>query len=130
MVLEAAGLQALRPQQTAGQAHLLALPHEFVAHAPGLHDPLHAPHVRHLLLGGQVDADVAVLILQVGQQVHEEAVDHKGLVALPHCVQVYLKALQVQLLCHGAALKKRQALAVNPYSAQQSQQECRCNWRF
>ena len=113
MMLRAARLQVLRPWQMAEQAHLLALPHEVVSHAPGLHDPLHAPHVRHLLLGGQVDADVAVLVLQIGQQIHEEAVDHKGLVALPHCVQVDLKALHAQSLRQGAGLKNWQAPAAN-----------------
>lgn len=69
-------------------ADLLAFPEEGLAHWPGLEHPLHAPQMRDVLLGGEVGVNVPILIMQVAQQVHEKAVDHKGLVEFANGVAV------------------------------------------
>ncbi len=49
-----------------------------------------------VLLAAEVGIDVSVLILQVGQQEHEEVVDDKGLIALADSIKVVVLTLQAQ----------------------------------
>ncbi len=65
-----------------------------MAHAPGGQDVLESPYVLHILLGGVECVYVAVRVLQVQQQIHEEIVYHKGLVELSDDVQIDACILQ------------------------------------
>lgn len=59
-------------------------------------DIVHGPQVGDVLLAAEVGIDVSVLILQVGQQEHEEVVNDKGLIALADSIKVVVLTLQAQ----------------------------------
>ena len=67
-----------------------------MAHAPRRQDVLEAPDVLHVLLGGVERIHIAICVLQVQQQVHEEVIDYKGLVELSDDIQIDARILQQQ----------------------------------